>query len=44
MQRLKALRYGLVFLLPLQLLLAMHWSSLSGMPDLMAWWLSLIHI
>lgn len=38
MQRLKALRYALVFLLPLQLLLAMRWSTLSGMPDLMAWW------
>lgn len=38
MQRLKALRYALVFLLPLQLLLAMHWGSLSGMPNLMAWW------
>ena len=38
MQRLKALRYALVFLLPLQLLLSMHWGSLSGMPNLMAWW------
>jgi len=38
MQRLKALRYALVFLLPLQLLLAMQWGIRSGMPDLLAWW------
>jgi alkane 1-monooxygenase len=38
MQRLKALRYALVFLLPLQLLLAMQWGTRSGMPDLLAWW------
>ncbi|WP_297799415.1 alkane 1-monooxygenase [Arenimonas sp. GDDSR-1] len=38
MNRLKSLSFTMVFLLPLQLLLAMYWGASTGMPDLMAWW------
>lgn len=38
MHRLKSLSFTMVFLLPLQLLIAMYWGTRSGIPDLMAWW------